>query len=167
MKQQQACDRSQRTRHSKKPCSSGGTPLTSTDKDMIDLLRYPSGIAIPSPAVQHWSLIPGTRNSQPSGSFKIQKERAVVIPGTRTMGTNTYLIASPFGASDSIKVAQDNECITTGTLVQYRVEFGIEHPLLFSFTHLSRIVLYAHQPEQPLQQTAAAVCLVRYLWLPP
>ena len=87
---------------------------TSTDKDMIDLLRYPSSIAIPSPAVQRWSLIPGTRNSQPSGSCKIQKEGAVVIPGTRTMGTNTY-----FGANDSIKVAQDNECITTGTLFQY------------------------------------------------
>ena len=43
-------------------------PLTSTDKDMIDL-RYPSGIAIPSPAVQRW-----TRNSHPSGSCKIQKE---------------------------------------------------------------------------------------------
>ena len=83
-------------------------PPTSTDKDMVNLLRYPSGIAIPR-----------TRNnSQPSESCKIQKERAVVIPGTRTMVTNTYFIASPFGASDSIKVAQDNECITTGTLVQ-------------------------------------------------
>ena len=93
-------------------------PPTSTDKDMVDLLRYPSSIAIPSLAVQRWSLIPGTRNSQPSGSCKIQKGRAVVVSGTRTMGTNTYFIASPFSASDSIKVAQDNECITMGTLVQ-------------------------------------------------
>ena len=54
-------------------------------------------------------------------------------------GTNTYFIASPFGASDSIKVAQDNECITTGTMVQYRVEFGVEH-LLFSFTDFGRSI---------------------------
>ena len=56
------------------------------------------------------------------------------------MGTNTYFIASPFGASDTIKVAQDNECVTTGTLVQYRVEFGLEHLLLFSFTYLGRSI---------------------------
>ena len=62
----------------------------------------------------------------------------VIIPGTRTMATNTYFIASPFSASDNIKVAQDNECIMMGTLVQYRVEFGIEH--LFSFTHLGRSI---------------------------
>ena len=37
-------------------------PPTNTEKDMVDLLRYLSGIAIPSPAVQRWSLIPGTRN---------------------------------------------------------------------------------------------------------
>ena len=111
-------------------------PPKSTEKDMVDVLRYPSDIAIPSPAVQRWSLIPGTRNSQPSGFCKIQKERANVISGTRTMVTNTYFIASSFNASDNIKVAQDNECITTGTLVQYRVEFGLE--LLFSFTHLGR-----------------------------
>ena len=56
------------------------------------------------------------------------------------MGTNTYFIASPFGASASIKVAQDNECITAGIMVQYRVEFGVEHLLLFSFTHLGRSI---------------------------
>ena len=105
---------------------------------MVNLLRYPSGIAIASLAVQCWSLKPGTRNSQPSGSFKIQKER-VVISGTRTMGTNTYFIASPFSASDSIEIVQDNECITTGAHVQYKVKFGVEH-LLFSFTHLGRSI---------------------------
>ena len=105
-------------------------PPTSTDKDMVDLFFYPSGIAIPSPAVQHWYLIPGTRNSQPSGSCKFQKERAVA---------KTCFIATPFSVSDNIKVAQDNECITTGTLVQYRVEFGVEH-LLVSFTHLGRSI---------------------------
>ena len=52
---------------------------TSTDKDMVDLLRYPPVIAIPSLAVHYWSLIPETRNSQPSRSCKIQKERAAVI----------------------------------------------------------------------------------------
>ena len=57
-------------------------PPMSIDKDMVNLLRYPSGIAIPNPAVQRWSLIPGTHNSQPSRSCKIQKERAVVISGT-------------------------------------------------------------------------------------
>ena len=85
-------------------------PPMSTNKDMVDFLCYPSSIVIPSPAVYRWSLIPGTRDSQSSGSCKIQKERAVVIPGT--MGANTYLIASPFSACDSIKVAQDNDCIT-------------------------------------------------------
>ena len=49
-------------------------PPTSTDKDMVDLPRYPSGIAIPSLALQRWSLIPGAGNSHPFGSFKIQKE---------------------------------------------------------------------------------------------
>ena len=48
------------------------------------------------------------------------------------MVTNTYFIASPVSASDSIKVAQDNDWIATGTLVQYRVEFGVEHFLLFT-----------------------------------
>ena len=62
-------------------------PPTILTKDMV--LRYPSSIAIPSLAVKRWSLIPGTRNSQPSGFSKIQKERAVVISDTRAMGTNT------------------------------------------------------------------------------
>ena len=48
-------------------------PPTNTDKDMVDLLRYSSGIAIPSLALQRWSLIPGAGNSHPFGSFKIQK----------------------------------------------------------------------------------------------
>ena len=108
---------------------------------MVDLLRYPSGIGIASPAVQRWSLIPGTHISQHFGSCKIQRERAVVISGTRAMGTKTYFLARPFSAKDRIKVAQDNECITTGTQVQYRVEFGVEH-LLFSFTHLGRNIIH-------------------------
>ena len=64
-------------------------PLTSTNDDVMNLLRYPSNIAIPSPAVQLWSLIPRTCNSQRSGLCKIQKEGAVGVPGTRAMGTNT------------------------------------------------------------------------------
>ena len=63
-------------------------PPTSTNEDVIDLLGYPSGIAIPSSAVQLWSLIPKTCNSQSSEFCKIQKERAVGVPGTRAMGTN-------------------------------------------------------------------------------
>ena len=79
-------------------CKELGTPgnltiledlLTSTNEDVIDLLSYPSSIAIPSPAMQLWSLIPRTCNSQPSGFCKIQKERADGIPVTRAMGTNT------------------------------------------------------------------------------
>ena len=31
-------------------------PPMRTNEDVIDLLRYPSGIAIPRPAVQLWSL---------------------------------------------------------------------------------------------------------------
>ena len=50
-------------------------PPTSTNNDMVDLLRYPYGIVIPSPAEQRWFLISGTRNSQSSGSCKV---RAVV-----------------------------------------------------------------------------------------
>ena len=60
----------------------------------------------------------------------------------------SFLVAEPSGpthiytylarANDSIKVTHDNEPITKGTLVQYKIEFGIEH-LLFSFTHLGRI----------------------------
>ena len=79
-------------------------PPKSTYKNIVDLLRYPSDIAIPSPAVQCSSLILGTRNSQPSGSCKIQKEAAIVISGIR---------ARPLSAS--IKVPQGNECIETGT----------------------------------------------------
>ena len=63
-------------------------PPTRTNKDVIDLICYPSGIAISSPVVQLWSLIPRTCNSQPSEFYKIQ-EIAVGDPGTRTMGTNT------------------------------------------------------------------------------
>ena len=64
-------------------------PPVSTNKYMVNLLHYLSSIAIPSPAVQHCSLIPKTYNFHPSGSSKIQKEKAVVIPGTRVMGANT------------------------------------------------------------------------------
>ena len=64
-------------------------PPTSINKDMINLLCYLSGIAIPSPAVQLWSLIPRTCNSQSSAFCRIQKERYVGVPGTRAMGTNT------------------------------------------------------------------------------
>ena len=60
----------------------------STNEDAIILLCYPSSIAIPSPEVQFWSLIPKTCNSQPSEFCKIQ-ERAVGVPGTRAMGINT------------------------------------------------------------------------------
>ena len=55
----------------------------------------------------------------------------------------SVLAPEPWGptyiASDSFIVALENGCITTGTLVQYRVEFGVEH-LLFSFTHLGRSI---------------------------
>ena len=57
-------------------------PPTSTNEEGINLLRYPSSIAIPSPVVQLWSLIPRTCDSQPSGFFKIQ-ERNVGVPGSR------------------------------------------------------------------------------------
>lgn len=40
------------------------------------------------------------------GSFKIQKERAVDAPGTRTMSTNTKLAANLKSASSSIEVPQ-------------------------------------------------------------
>ena len=62
---------------------------TSTNENVIDLLSFLSSITIPSLAVQLWSLIPRTCNSQPSEFCKIQKERAVSVPGTRVMGTNT------------------------------------------------------------------------------
>ena len=61
---------------------------TRTNEDVIDLLSYPFGIATPSLAVQLWSLIPRNCNPQPSEFCKIQ-ERAVGVPGTRAMGTNT------------------------------------------------------------------------------
>ena len=90
-------------------------PSTSTIKDMVNLLCYPSGIAIQSLALQCWSLLPRTWNFQPSVSCKIQKERVVVVNGTRAKGANAYLISSCLGANDSIKVVQDNECISMGT----------------------------------------------------
>ena len=43
------------------------------------------------------------------------------------MGTNTYFIASPFSASDSIKVAQDNECITMGEVIKELENDGITY----------------------------------------
>ena len=55
-------------------------PPTSTDKGMVDLLRYPSGIAIPSPEVQLWSLIPGTRNSQPLAKFRKKELLSFLVP---------------------------------------------------------------------------------------
>ncbi len=64
-------------------------PPTSAYKDVVNLLSYPSDIAIPSPAVQLWSLVPGTCNSQPPGSCEVQEERAVMILGARAMGTDT------------------------------------------------------------------------------
>ena len=75
------------------------------------------------------------------------KERAIVIPGIRAMGINTYLVASPLISSDSIKVAQDNECITMGTLVQYRVKFKLEHLFHSSFTLLGRTMHWNNRHE--------------------
>ena len=49
-------------------------PPTSTNEDVIDL-SYPFGIAITSPAVQLWSLIPRTCESQPSGFLDFAKFR--------------------------------------------------------------------------------------------
>ena len=49
-------------------------PLKRANEDLIDLLSYPSGIFISSPAVQLWSLIPKTCNSQLSEFSNIQKE---------------------------------------------------------------------------------------------
>ena len=51
----------------------------------------------------------------------------------------TQLVANSLGASDSIKVPQDNECVTTGTpkdslgdtSAQYIIEFDVE-PYLFT-----------------------------------
>ena len=79
-------------------CKELGTPVNRavledlpmrTNEDVIKLLSYPSGIAIPSLAVQLWSLIPRTCSSQPSQFCKIQKERFVDVRGTRAMETNT------------------------------------------------------------------------------
>ena len=106
---------------------------------MFDILHYPSGIAIPIPAVQCWSMIPETPSSQASASCEIQNERALVIPGTRAMRAKSYLAASSLSASGHIKVNKTNESIMIPTLVQYMCEFGIEH-LLFSFTQLGRSV---------------------------
>ena len=64
-------------------------PPTRTNEDVIKLLSYFYGIAIPRPAVQLWSFIARTCNSQSSEFCKIQKEGAVGVPGTRVMGTNT------------------------------------------------------------------------------
>ena len=64
-------------------------PPTRTNEDVINLLSYYSDIAIPSPVVLFWSLIPRPYNSRPFVFCKIQKERAVSVPGTRAMETNT------------------------------------------------------------------------------
>ena len=132
-------------------------PLTSTNEDVINFLCYASSIAIPSSAVQLWSK---TCNSLPSRVCKIQ-ERAVGVPGTRAMGSNTSLIASTFSVSDSIEVAHENKCVPAVALIQYRVKFGVEH--LISPTHFCKsrhynkkqsprcasasIALYTHQLE--------------------
>ena len=64
-------------------------PPTHTNQDVINLLSFPTIIVIPSLTVQLWNLIPRTCNSQPSEFCKIQKDRAVGVPGTRAIGTNT------------------------------------------------------------------------------
>ena len=77
---------------------------------VIDLLSYPSGIAIPSPVVQLWSLISKPCNSQPSEFCKTQKERAVSVLVPESWGPTH----NSLNASDSIEVAQDNECVLAG-----------------------------------------------------
>ena len=87
------------------------------NENVIDLLSYTSGIAIPSLSVSLWPLVPRTCNSQPSRSRKIQKERTVSVPGTRAMGTHTNIVAGSLSARDSIKVTKDNERVPRGALV--------------------------------------------------
>ena len=54
-------------------------PPTSTNEDVIDILSYPSSIAILSPAVQLWSLISRTYYSQPFEVCKIQEKELLVF----------------------------------------------------------------------------------------
>lgn len=56
-------------------------------KDVVNLPSYPSGDVIQISAVQLWFLGPITCTSQPPGSCKIKEERAVMVPGTRTVET--------------------------------------------------------------------------------
>ena len=73
-------------------CKEIGTPVNPAvlqdppkriNEDVIDLLSQPSDIVILSLAVQLWSLIPRSCNSQPSEFCKILQT------GTKAMGTNT------------------------------------------------------------------------------
>ncbi len=92
-------------------------PPTSTHKDVIYLFRHTANIAVPRPAARLSSLKPGAPNSQPSEHCEVQKEGTVDIPCTRSMRTDTYLVASSLNPSHCVEVAQDNECVAERALI--------------------------------------------------
>ena len=85
-------------------------PPVSANKNVIDLHSYTSGIAIPSPSMSLWPLVPRVCSYQPFGSRKTQTVRTVSVPGTRAMGTHINFAPGSLSASGSIKVTKDNEC---------------------------------------------------------
>ena len=84
-------------------------PPTSTYEDVINLFGCATSIGVPSPAVHLRPLVPGTCNSQLPRLCEVKEERTVDIPGTRTIGTHTSLIAIPQGTSNCIEITQDKE----------------------------------------------------------
>lgn len=64
------------------------------------------------------SLVFSTKNLQ-FQYFRIYKIQKVGVPSARSMGTHMNLTASALSASIFIEVAQENERISRGALVQY------------------------------------------------
>lgn len=87
--------------------------LMSTYKYVVNLLSYLFGSAIPSLAMQLWSLVQQTCNSQLPGSCTIQEERPVSVPSIRTMGPTQFVANFVI----VIEVIDDIECVPREALI--------------------------------------------------
>ena len=85
-----------------------------------------------------------------------RKELLSFLLYTRAMVSDTYLIASPFSASDRIKLAQD-----CSKVVDCRGSWGRRPLLLMSLFHSATVQITAYEENSNTQQTNPNKSLVR------
>ena len=73
-------------------------------------------------------------------SCKVKELSAILVHSSRPMGTNICLVTIPISSSRCIEIPQDEKSILLGTLINHRLERGIECVLHGEITRFSQSI---------------------------